>query len=164
MSWMMHLHGSTQGYVDNDGRLVYGYNPDYLNDELGCNRHLDISREFGWWSNCFFLCDLFCHDKRERISDVVWYISKRRMRRIVRICDKILALQGVSPEGWHVPHDITLNDKALRFANKVFVKGLQSKRFSHFDILYEIKKTRHMFIRALEEAKNIPWSFEIDYE
>ena len=164
MSWMMYLRGITDGYVDNDGRLVYGFNPDYFNDELGCNRHLEIRRQLGWWSNCFFLRDLFCHDERYRISDVVFDMSKQRMRRIIRICDKILALQGVAPEGWHVPEDITLNDKALRFANKVFVRGLQSERFSHSDILYEIKRTRHLFIRALDEAKNIPWIFEIDYE
>lgn len=164
MSWMMQLRGSTQGYVDNNGRLVYGRDPDYSSDELGCDRTLEIRREFGWWSNCFFLWDLFCHDERYRISDTVFCMSKRRMRRIVRICDKILALQGVSPEGWHVPEDITLNDKALRFANKVFVRGLQSERFSHFDILFEIKRTRHLFIRALDEAKNIHWDFEIDYE
>lgn len=164
MSWMMHLHGTAQGYVDNNGRLVYGFSPDHFNDELGCNQHLEIRREFGWWSNCFFLRNLFCHDKRERISYELFYISKRRMRRIVRICDKILALQGVDPEGWGVPEGITLNDKALCFVNKVFLGDIQSERFSHSDILYEIKRTKHLFNRALEETKNIPWDFEIDHE
>lgn len=164
MSWMMHLTGTTQGYVDNDGRLVYGFNRDYLNDEFGCDRHLEIRRELGWWSNCFFLWRLFCHNKRDRISDDVFYMSKRRTRRIVRICEKILALQGVSPEGWYVPEDVTLNDKALRFANKVFLGDLQSERFSHFELLYEIKRTRHLLNRALEKTENVPYGFEIDFE
>jgi hypothetical protein len=164
MSWMMHLTGTTQGYVDNDGRLAYGKKPGDFRDELGCNQHLEIRREFGWWDNCFFLWRLFCHDKRDRLSDYTSYMSKRRMRRIVRICDKILALQGVSPEGWYVPEDITLNDKALRFANKVFLGDLQSHRFSHFEILFEIKRTRRLFNSALEESKTTPLDFEIDWE
>lgn len=166
MSWDMYLYGVTLGYVDENGVLVYDYcwNTCLPRDEVGCSQLLEIKKEFGWWQNCFFLSKMFFHRARQNYSDFSEngvYLSRCRMRRIIRICEKILNLQFAGSVPEKIPRDVVLNDKALAFSRKVFLRDVKDGYDTHQKILDEIKRTVAFFKRALECAKDVYWDFEI---